>query len=453
MSAPSLTLSPPRFAARRRLLSWLVLLGAAATVAVFSPAEVDLRPRPDLSLALLALGLVALTCGRWVAPARPLGAALLWAVIVTGVSGVPSPLGAAPGLVWAPRLAVLVVAFAGWALLLGLPSWAARALLALTGPALAVAALLWLLAPSSAPSASLYWLAADSHGTLYAGDAELGLIWVFDGSGAVRGKLRPKSAPAPGTSGPGIAPAGLGGDFSGLIAHPTPVPLHPVEHVFLICGLAVDPQDRLYVADLDQGRLIQFTPDGQVAGAWPLPPTYLPASGCLAADRVGVYLADRRGRITVYDYTGTARTTWQTGTEPLGIASAPGGRLALLMAGRVEVHDAASGRLLLSWALPVPSGPLGASYQTLLVQPDGTILVGDVGANRILRYHPDGTTLPPVGGPGRNPGQFGGVAGLASDPEGRLYVADFAYRVVQRFDPDGRVTAVWSAPQDEQSDD
>jgi sugar lactone lactonase YvrE len=50
-----------------------------------------------------------------------------------------------------------------------------------------------------------------------------------------------------------------------------------------------------------------------------------------------------------------------------------------------------------------------------------------------------------VGEPGVWPGQFQGLGGLAQDAQGRIYVADWLSRVIQRFTPDGEIDALWWA--------
>ena len=57
-----------------------------------------------------------------------------------------------------------------------------------------------------------------------------------------------------------------------------------------------------------------------------------------------------------------------------------------------------------------------------------------------------------VAGAGGWPGELASPAGLTEDAAGRVYVSDILYRVIQRFAPDGRVDAVWSAPEDEAAD-
>ena len=43
--------------------------------------------------------------------------------------------------------------------------------------------------------------------------------------------------------------------------------------------------------------------------------------------------------------------------------------------------------------------------------------------------------------------------GLAEDRQGRIYAVDYAYRVIERFRPDGQIDAVWSVPVDQAETD
>jgi sugar lactone lactonase YvrE len=85
-------------------------------------------------------------------------------------------------------------------------------------------------------------------------------------------------------------------------------------------------------------------------------------------------------------------------------------------------------------------------YQALLVTRDGDVLVSDTGNSEVLKIGPDlDAIVGMVGEPGVWPGQFQGLGGLAQDAQGRIYVADWLSRVIQRFTPDGEIDALWWA--------
>ena len=156
--------------------------------------------------------------------------------------------------------------------------WLLRGALAVAVPTGIALALLWSTAPPYAHNAVMYWVAADSQGTLYASDVDNGDVWVFDANGIVQGKLWPRRA-APGTPGPGLAPAGLDSAFTAALIRATPTPGGPTERELLFCGLAVDPQDHLYRWTPTSARCGSSPAGGQVQAVWSLPADYIPPVG------------------------------------------------------------------------------------------------------------------------------------------------------------------------------
>jgi sugar lactone lactonase YvrE len=118
-----------------------------------------------------------------------------------------------------------------------------------------------------------------------------------------------------------------------------------------------------------------------------------------------------------------------------------------------------TGNIVREWALPKPTTGRATPYQALTTTSNGELLVTDLNQNQVRRFAVDGKELQPLGRSGDWPGQFLGAGGLpgdlaepsalAEDRQHRIYVSDSAYRVVQRFRPDGRVDAVIAVPEDE----
>ncbi|HUS13441.1 MAG TPA: hypothetical protein VM536_00290, partial [Chloroflexia bacterium] len=434
-----------------QLYSWVLLVGLAAIVAFIDPIILDLRPRFDISLIGVAagLGLLGLGALRGWPIVRWAGVTGLWAVIAAGIVTQIVPLGVAPGIVWAPRGALLLVAFIGWLLFRELPGWGRQAIFAVAVPTLAILGWMWISVPVILRTASVYWMGVDSRGTLYASDSDAGIVWVFNADDTVRGKLWPRRGLDPRTPGPGIQPAGIRTELTGLV-QVTPTPGGPSEREFYPCGLAIAADDSVYLVDPSLRRLLRFDRDAQLRAIWNLPENYQPASGCLALDADHLYVGDGSGQaIYVYDYNGQLQTTWKLDEMPRGLSMMHDGRLAILYTARIEFRQYPAPNPVGDLQLPAASNPLEAPYETMLGLRTGDLLVSNVAAGEVLRYGPDGSRRPAIGTPGRGPGQLSGPAGMAEDRQGRLLVSDFQLRVIQRFTADGRPQAVLQVFQDE----
>jgi DNA-binding beta-propeller fold protein YncE len=86
-------------------------------------------------------------------------------------------------------------------------------------------------------------------------------------------------------------------------------------------------------------------------------------------------------------------------------------------------------------------GPLGIAYERT-----ATVLVADVGNDRIQRFSSDGNPIGTIGAPGAGPGQLDRPTGVAVDSRGNVFVADAGNRRLQEFDRDGAFVREWSAP-------
>ncbi len=448
-------MTPPPW---RRWLAWAFLIAAAALVAAFRPITPDLRPSPALGWALVAVGallvVAGLTLRRWLV--WP-GALLLWAAILGGLFTQVAPFGTPPGALFGPPGLVAAVILLVWVALLGPRRWLLRGILALGLVTAAILVTVWAAAPAAARTATFGWLAADRQGTLYAADADSGFIWVFNDKGQRQGTLWPRQA-APGTPGPGILGVGVGSEVTtGASLGPNGLP--DISLVF--CGLAVDTQDRLYVVDSGKRRVQGFNPGGFQVTSWPLPADYAPAQGCVAADNERVYVGDAAGVVHVFAQTGAPLATWSVG-DVRGLSAFGDGRLAVLRKGDVVALAFPDGNVGARWELPAPTEGLDAPYAAILAQRTGEILVTDLNRAQVRRLAPGQGAGAPLGTPGDWPGHVAGAggwpgelaspAGLTEDAAGRVYVSDILYRVIQRFAPDGRVDAVWSAPEDEAAD-
>jgi hypothetical protein len=397
------------------------------------------------------------------------GTAVLFLGIGAGVVTQPAQFNVPLLAVWPLRLALVLLVVCAWAFLMSPVRWLRRALVAFVIPT-AVMLLLWggpptatqlfpqwasqVFGPIYPPFLNFqpYWLALDSTGRLYATDNDGSIVWVFDSSGSPVGTILPLRSPPVPTPGPGILPAGYENELylpgTGLLATPTPFGGAGVAR-FEFCGLAVDPRDNLYMLDLTNQSgsqsgfgIMRFDRDGNITARWPAPTGYEPTSGCLAADRDHIYLSARTGTIHVLDYEGNPQKKIELGFQPFGISPSGDGKLIVMGPNVLKEMDAATGAIV-EKKLPPPDA--GVQIPMLHLQ-NGELLTSDHIDVRLVRVDTEtGKMVGTISGKGSWPGQLGAIGGMVQDPQGRIYVADYGNRVIQRFTVDGKVDSAWWA--------
>ena len=184
-------------------------------------------------------------------------------------------------------------------------------------------------------------------------------------------------------------------------------------------GIAVDRAGNIYVADADDNRVRKITPDGvihTVAGTGTA--GFLGDGGPGTAARLdhpyGVAV-DAAGSLYIADL-GNARI------RKVGLD----GTILTIAGGGSTTPDAAGG------GLPAVNAKL-IQPRNLAIDNDGTFYVSDFGANRVFRVAPGGM-LAAIAGTGKAGlagdgapailAQLNSPAGLASDSNGTLYIAD-----------------------------
>jgi sugar lactone lactonase YvrE len=124
--------------------------------------------------------------------------------------------------------------------------------------------------------------------------------------------------------------------------------------------------------------------------------------------------------------------------------------------GRIQVFDC-DGNLIRFWSTPQSDNgkPTGLSIQTAEQAADGVpkLLVADTHYYRMLAYTLDGTLIESatIGGvAGHRPGEFAFVTDAISDDDGCFYVGEYnASDRIQKFDPDGKFIAQWGGTGDQ----
>jgi uncharacterized protein (TIGR03437 family) len=203
-------------------------------------------------------------------------------------------------------------------------------------------------------------------------------------------------------------------------------------------GVAVDNSGAIYVADADGNRVRKITPDGRIQtiagnGVAGFAGDSGPSNAALLSHPYGVAV-DAQGNLYVADL-GNARVR-KISTDGTIRTVAGGGSVA---PGGTGDGGPATGTQLLQ-------------PRNVAVDPDGTLYISDFGAHRVYRVTPGGilTTLAGTGSAGFSGdsgsaqlAQLKSPAGLASDANGALYIADSANNRVRRV-YQGVITTVYN---------
>jgi serine/threonine protein kinase/DNA-binding SARP family transcriptional activator/streptogramin lyase len=175
-------------------------------------------------------------------------------------------------------------------------------------------------------------------------------------------------------------------------------------------AVAVDPFNHLWIADLPQQRVDEFTWNLASIGSWRIPDVrvqHRPYPAGMAVDGHGdLYVADRaNSRVLLLAPKGSVMT-------PILILGA-------------DPHQ---------YTFNHPSD--------VALDRAGNIYVADTRNNKIVELSPQGRLLRTWGTPGDGLGQFNQPSSLAVDAHGNVYVTDYFHDRVQKFSPAG--TVLWA---------
>lgn len=208
-------------------------------------------------------------------------------------------------------------------------------------------------------------------------------------------------------------------------------------------GIAVGPDGSVYVADLWNHRIQQFTADGRFVRAWGAfyrvaadpreqPGMFFgPREVVVHGDRV--YVADTGNkRIQVFDREGRFVTAWGGAgiapgqfDEPVGLAVLPSGDLVVADTWNRRIQIVSrDGVPIRSWAIAgwLDQSPTTKPY--VAVDLLGRILVTDPTGFRVLVFNQEGVPLLSFGQYGEDAESFGLPQGIAVGPEGSVWVVD-----------------------------
>jgi len=188
----------------------------------------------------------------------------------------------------------------------------------------------------------------------------------------------------------------------------------------LVSRVATDSQDRVYVFQRKDPPVVVYDRDGKYLGAWGTGEVTDP-HGLKIVDDV-VYTTDRSDSV--------AKSFTLDGK-------------VLMQLGQRGVHSD-TGCTGSPWLAERAAGPFNHPTE-MIAHPNGDIYVTDGYRNaRVHRFTRDGGLVASWGAPGKGEGQFHLPHSVATDPDGKLYVADRANRRIQIFSPDGGFLGQWT---------
>lgn len=217
-------------------------------------------------------------------------------------------------------------------------------------------------------------------------------------------------------------------------------------------GIAVTA-DEVFVSDARNNRIQVFDKQGNFKRAFGSEVLGRPMN--LAVAKGKLYVPDYFEDVvhvftTVGDYLQAIHA--EDGFDsPGGVAVRPDGTLLVAdtYASRI-VHIASDGRLLKTWG---QYGRTTFSYPTdVTLAPGGDFYVADGYHDRIQQFGPDGAFVRKWGGPfglniyGPFKGWFTTVTSLAIGPEGSVFAADFYNDRIQKFSADGTFLTAFAPP-------
>lgn len=182
-------------------------------------------------------------------------------------------------------------------------------------------------------------------------------------------------------------------------------------------GIAIAPDDSLYVADAGNNRIVHFAADGSLINSW----------GSYANSEI-------------------EDTPGGTFYEPWGVALGPDGSVFVTDTWNHRVQRfSAEGQFITEWGFfgtaDSPDGFWGP--RGIAVDAQGRVYVADTGNKRIAVFDSNGEFITSFGQPGFELGELDEPVGIALGLDGKVYVADTWNQRIQVFVPDETNTSYY----------
>jgi DNA-binding beta-propeller fold protein YncE len=196
-----------------------------------------------------------------------------------------------------------------------------------------------------------------------------------------------------------------------------------------VSDVAVDSQDRVFLLTRSEPRVIVYGPDGRFIRSWGEGTFSARPHGITIGPDDAVYIVDE-GNHSVRRYNTDGGLESEIGPSGRGSDTGVDHSLADLHE-RIETITRAA-------------GPYNKPTK-LAVAPNGDLYVTDgYGNARVHHFDAGGNLLRSWGEPGTGPGQFHLPHSVVVAPDGRVLVADRENERIQVFDPEGGFLEAWT---------
>lgn len=219
-------------------------------------------------------------------------------------------------------------------------------------------------------------------------------------------------------------------------------------------GIAVGPDNNVYVVDSGDGQVKKFDPAGRLLLSWGTVGSgdgqLLHPGGIAVGDRY-VYVADTgNARIEMFDKQGRFIYSWGSYGSGLGLFHTPVG-LVKESSGKLLVADSGLGTVQVFNSQYQYSGEIrsprteGLGFAGLggIASGPGGNFYATSTDDKVLEFSSIGRFENFVGSGGTEDGRFDGPAGIAADSMGDFYVADAGNHRIQKFDRYGNFLLSW----------
>ena len=194
-----------------------------------------------------------------------------------------------------------------------------------------------------------------------------------------------------------------------------------------VCGISIDPEDRIYVFNRSKRPMIVFDRDGNEISSWGENLFKRPHGSCMTVEG-HIYLTDDYSHV-VYKFSREGDLLMTIGN--MDQPSDTGHRWGLDIFERISSIKHAAG------PFNMPTG--------VALSSTGDIFVSDgYGNARVHRFSPDGKLLLSWGEPGQGKSQFRLPHNIWIDKADRIWISDRENSRVQIFDTDGKFLDQWT---------